>query len=841
MSSPRAAVRESANRAWLLTAPLALGAVLFAGLAQVGRPIPGWHWLLAAVFLAAFLAADLAILQVEVRRQALGVSVAEVPLLLALFFLSPVLLVLVRALAALISKTYKRQSWVKVWFNVASFAAAAALASLIVRAGDPLDAAAPVTWLLLAAAVGTNSLVSHFAVVGVVTLVQGEMSSKDLTRTLVPAVLVTASTTTVGLVALVVLHHSTWAILLLVGLAAIFTAAYRSYAQSVNQGRALNEIYKLTRAVTTAPHDGTLPDVLLGRVRELLHSEYATLWIPGRGRYPEVLLSAKVEYDALLDISATPLSLRRRAYETGETVAVGPRLGDEQDQAEVRRAGQKDVIVAPLRAGSVVIGCLEVANRVGDAAQFGPGDARLLETIAAHAAVAVENSRLVDRLRYDAYHDALTELPNRRRVTDAVDQAIAARAPDEAIAVLHVDVSDLRQVNESLGRAAGDDLLVQVARRLREVAPPGALVGRVGGDVFIVTLTQPSTDAAIEFGERLREQLRQPVKVDSLMLDVDVAIGVATCPDHGADPATLLQRADVATQAAKGLTNGVQAFNQALESRSARRLGLAADLRHALDVGQLEVHFQPKVAIADRRLVGVECLGRWQHPAHGAVAPTDFVAVAEHTGLLPRLTEAVLTEGLRRARQWADAGHPLPVAVNLSSRNLVDTTFPDRVAELLTEHGVSPDLLIFEITEHGVVEDIERPLPILRRLVDQGVRLSVDDFGTGYSSLSYLRRIPVQEVKIDGSFVQGMATDADDQAVVRAVVDLSRHLGLTVVAEGVESELTLELLETIGCDVGQGFLFSRPLPYERLETWFSARTEAELTAGGKVRRLRAVG
>jgi diguanylate cyclase (GGDEF)-like protein len=776
-----------------------------------------------------------------VRRQTFVVSVTEIPLLLALFYLSPVLLVASRAIAALCTRAYRGQSGTKLWFNVASLAAAAALASLIVRAGVPLDGLSPTTWLLLAAAVTASVLVTLVAVVGVVTLVQGEMSSGELVRTMVPGLPAAALNITMGLVVLVLLHQGPWSLLLLAALATFFGLAYRSYSESLRQGRALNEMYELTRAVTGAPHDGTLPDVLLGRVRELLQSEYATLWIPGRGRYPEVLLSAKVEYDALLDLSATPLALRRRAYETGETIAAGPRLGDEQDQAEVRRAGQKDVIIAPLRAGSVVIGCLEAVNRLGDTAHFGPGDARLLETIAAHAAVAVENSRLVDRLRYDAYHDTLTELPNRRRVTDAVDQAIAARAPDEAIAVLHVDVSDLRQVNESLGRAAGDDLLVQVARRLREVAPPGALVGRVGGDVFIVTLTQPSTDAAIEFGERLREQLRQPVKVDSLMLDVDVAIGVATCPDHGADPATLLQRADVATQAAKGLTNGVQAFNQALESRSARRLGLAADLRHALDVGQLEVHFQPKVAIADRRLVGVECLGRWQHPAHGAVAPTDFVAVAEHTGLLPRLTEAVLTEALRRARQWADAGHPLPVAVNLSSRNLVDTTFPDRVAELLTEHGVSPDLLIFEITEHGVVEDIERPLPILRRLVDQGVRLSVDDFGTGYSSLSYLRRIPVQEVKIDGSFVQGMATDADDQAVVRAVVDLSRHLGLTVVAEGVESELTLELLETIGCDIGQGFLFSRPLPYERLETWFTARTEAEPTAGGKVRRLRAVG
>jgi diguanylate cyclase (GGDEF)-like protein len=834
-------ISRSANRAWLLTIPLALGAVLFTALAQVNRSIPGWHLLLAAVFLGAFIAADLTVLQIEVRRQAFTISFAEVALLLALFYLSPVLLVTARSLAALVAKSYQRQSWIKVWFNVASLAAAVSLATLIVRAGVPLNAGDPTTWLLLAAAVGAHALFTHCAVIGVVSLVQGEMSARELSRTIVPAILVTATTTTIGLVALVVMQHSAWAALLLAALAAIFVVAYRSYAQSLGQSRALNDMYDLTRAVTNTPHDGTLADVLLGRVRQLLQSEFATLWIPGRGRYPEVNLSAKVDYDALLDICATPPELRRLAYETGETVAVGPRFGDELARVELRDAGQKDIIVVPLRAGSVVIGCLEVANRLGDTAQFGPGDVRLLETIAAHAAVAVENSRLVDRLRFDAYHDTLTGLPNRRRVTDALEKTIDAQAPDEVATVLLFDVSRMRDVNESLGRAAGDELLVEVARRLRETAPAGALVGRLGGDEFVVTLAVGSVEAAGELAASLRDQLRSRLRVGSLTLDVDVAVGVAVHPDHAAEPAALLQRADVAAHAAKALTSGVQVFNQALESRATRRLGLAADLRRALAAGELEVYYQPKVAIADRRVVGVECLARWEHPTHGPVAPEDFVAVAEHTGVLGRLTEVVLTNGLRRARDWADAGQPLPVAVNLSPRTLVDPAFPNRVAELLAEHRVSPELLTLEITERGMLDDIDRPLPILHRLADQGVRLAVDDFGTGYASLSYLRRVPVTEVKIDKSFVQGMATDTDDLAIVRAVVDLGRHFSLDVVAEGVESELTLELLESIGCGTGQGFLFSRPLPYERLEAWFAARTEADSTGSGGVRRLRAVG
>jgi diguanylate cyclase (GGDEF)-like protein len=780
------------------------------------------------------------VLQVEVRRQAYVVSVTEAPLLLGLYYLSPVLLGIVVALAFLALRSYQRLSAAKLWFNVASIAAGAALASLIVRVGVPLDGTSPVTWLLLAAAVCANALVTLGAVIGVITLVQGSMSARELMRITIPGLTLPALNITIGLVILVLLQRGGWSMVLLAAVITFFAIAYRTYVRSLQNSRALNKMYELTRGIANTPHDGTLADAFLGRVREMLQAEYATLWVPGRGRHPEVLLSAKVDYNALLDVAATPLALRQRAFESGETLAVGPKLGVEQMRAALRQAGAKDAIIVPLRAGSVVIGCLEAANRLGGTSYFGPEDVRLLETIGAHAAVAVENSRLVERLRFDAYHDALTALPNRRRVTEGLEESLAVRTPDEVVAVLLFDITGLRDVNESLGRAAGDQLLVEVAGRLREAAPSAALVGRIGGDAFAVTLRVPDEEAAVALAGELRDRLRRPLTVGPLTLDVDAGVGVVVHPEHGADPTALLRRADVATQAAKRMASGVQLFNQALESGSARRLGLAADLRLALDNDELEVHFQPKVSIADRRLVGVECLARWEHPAHGSVQPADFVAVAEHTGLLGRLTEAVLVAGLRRARQWAEAGHPLPVAVNLSSRTLVDPEFPARVERLLAEHGVAPELLTFEITEDGAA-GLDRPLPVLHRLAALGVQLAVDDFGTGYSSLAYLRQLPVQEVKIDKTFVQGMATDAGDLAIVRTVVDLSRHFGLVVVAEGVESELTLNLLMEMGCDIGQGFLVSRPLPYERLEAWLAAQTDAEPSPAGQVRRLRAVG
>ena len=836
-------VRRPENVAWLITAPLAALAVILVvpvvanhNHRPIFSPLP-----VTLLFLGLFLIVEATEINLEVRRHALRITLGEIPLVLALFYLSPLTLLAVRIAALALVQTRNRIIPVKFAFNLANIVAGNAAALLIAYSFRPLHDTAPSTWLVVFAAVGANVLSTVAAVIGVIALIQGGMSVRRVLRTGTPSLVVGMITTTVGLVILLAVERSPWAALLIVVVAAALVVVYRAYAQFLRQHKSLTEIYDLTRVIAETRNDGTLADVLLGRVRELLQAECATLWLPAQARYPETLLSARVDDTGLIDLSATPEALRARAVETAASVAAGPRLGDDELRAILHEAGIKDAIVVPMRSGSAVIGCLEVTNRLHDRATFGADDIRLVETVAAHTAVAVENSRLVDRLRFDAHHDSLTGLPNRRRMLAALEEAVKVRAPGEVVAIIQFDVSGLRDVNESLGHSAGDKLLAEVARRLRTLAPPAALVARVGGDEFAMTLRMVGLDEAAELAGELRQALQDPMEFGSLTLDVDTAVGIAVHPDHGSDPAALLQRADVATHAAKTVFSAVQIFNLGLESRSARRLGLAGDLRRALENDELEVVFQPKVTLSGRQLVGVECLARWDHGAHGSVAPEDFVAVAEHTGQLNRLTETVLREGLRRCRQWADASRPLNVAVNLSSRTLLDPEFPARVSALLDEYGVPPRQLTLEISEAGVTSDSERPLPTLRRLHELGVRLAVDDFGTGYSSLSHLRKLPVDEVKIDRAFVQGMATDPGDLAIVRAVVDLSRHFGLTVVAEGVESELTLSLLEEIGCDIGQGFLFSRPLSYDRLEAWFAAQTEPEPTSvGGEVRRLRAV-
>ena len=677
------------------------------------------------------------------------------------------------------------------------------------------------------------------AVGGVITLVEGLSQTRHLRRSAQFGVIVTAINIVVGLIVVLALRANGWAVLLIAGLAVLLGMGYRAYAQFVRQHQSLAELYDLTQVLAASGEDGTLFDVLLTRVRALLQAESATLWLPEQGRHPEVLLSARVDYPGLFDSATTPEALRRQAIDHAVTVAVSPRTGPEGLRVQLSQHGVKDAIVVPLRSGSVVVGTLEVAGRLGDRTSFGSDDVRLMETLTAHAAVAVENSRLVDRLRFDASHDSLTSLPNRTRMLEALDAAISAPAVGDVVAVLLFDVVDLRQVNESLGQKAGDEVLVEVARRLQGLAPAGAMLARVGGDEFVLEIRTSGADAALTLAGAIRDGLRERMALGTLTVDIDTSVGVAVHPDHGDTAEALLRRAEVAAHAAKR-RSAIQLFSPGLESRSVRRLGLAGDLRQALSSGRLEVYFQPKVMIADRRLLGVECLARWQHPVHGSVAPQDVVAVAEHTGELPKLTEFVLREGLLRAREWTESGRDLSVSVNIAVRTLLDAAFPDLIQRLLDEHGVQPDRLILEITEEAMVADTERPLPTLRRLHDVGVRLSVDDFGTGYSSLVYLRRLPIDEIKVDKAFVQGMTTDPKDLAIVRSVVDMTRHFGFTSVAEGVESELTLEVLADIGCDVGQGFLFSRPLSYERLDAWLRGQDGTENVPAGEVRWLRAV-
>jgi len=333
-----------------------------------------------------------------------------------------------------------------------------------------------------------------------------------------------------------------------------------------------------------------------------------------------------------------------------------------------------------------------------------------------------------------------------------------------------------------------------------------------------------SVDNALMVAAKFRDALRTSFQVSGVDLDVEASVGVVVSGEHGLDTVTLLQRADIAMYVAKSQNLGVFAYTSEVNKHSPARLALLGELRHALDHGELVLHYQPKIAASTGDVVGAEALIRWEHPERGMIFPDDFIPLAEHTGLIGPITHHVLDSALAQIRTWYDAGHPLTVSVNLSARNLLDQSLPDEVAELLAVHGVPPELLELEVTESALMTEPARAKQILERLSAMGIRISIDDFGVGYTSLSQLKTLPVSELKIDKSFVLSMDEDVDNAMIVHSVIDLGHSLGLSIVAEGVETDQALATLKDFGCDVAQGYFMSRPIPVDAFDSWRAGRT-----------------
>jgi diguanylate cyclase (GGDEF)-like protein/PAS domain S-box-containing protein len=437
-------------------------------------------------------------------------------------------------------------------------------------------------------------------------------------------------------------------------------------------------------------------------------------------------------------------------------------------------------------------------------------------------------------LQFQATHDALTQLPNRELLLRRLDQALATGTRlGENTGLLIVDLEKFGAVNSALGRAAGDQLLAQVGPRLLPATLRSRdLVARLSRDEFAVLLPGvESVPVAIEVGERMLGALGTPFAVDGTRIDVGASIGIAVAPEHGGDAAQLLQHADTAMYEAKEADTEVAVYRPDLEDRALAQFGLLGELRRALDQHELVVHYQPKVDVATGSWASTEALVRWQHPQRGLVPPGDFIPLLETSGLINRLTDYVLDAAIAQVRRWADRGIRVPVAVNLSARSLHDHTLPGRVMAALVRHGVPADLLCLEITETAIMHDPESALEVLSEFVYAGIGLSLDDFGTGYSSMSYLQRLPVGELKVDRTFVMGLARARADRALVRMAIDLGHSMGLKVVAEGVEDAETLAQLHGLGCDVAQGYYLGRPMPAADVDRWFDARRHTMRAAG----------
>jgi diguanylate cyclase (GGDEF)-like protein len=430
--------------------------------------------------------------------------------------------------------------------------------------------------------------------------------------------------------------------------------------------------------------------------------------------------------------------------------------------------------------------------------------------------------------------DALTGLPNRALLRDRVNVAVAAsRRSGAHVSLMLLDLDRFKEINDTLGHRCGDQLLQQVGPRLRAHLRDSDTIARLGGDEFVVLIPDlPSTAQAVLTAEKLTAALTEPFVIDGVTVDVGASIGVAVTPEHGDDFDELMQHADVAMYVAKEGGLGVVVYSGELDRHSPSRLSLLGEMRRAIeDPEQLIVYYQPKADLTTGRVTGVEALVRWKHPQLGMLPPMEFIPLAERTGLIRPLTFAVLREALRQNREWLEQGLVLPVAVNVSARCLLDPTFPDRVANMLAESGVPASQLELELTESTIMTDPDRALQILRALAAQGLQLAIDDFGTGYSSMAYLKDLPVTQLKIDRTFVTGMAEDSQDDAIVRSSLELARNLNLTVVAEGVETPEVWDRLNSLGCATAQGYFLSKPMPAGDLPAWLDSWVVTYATTG----------
>jgi diguanylate cyclase len=435
------------------------------------------------------------------------------------------------------------------------------------------------------------------------------------------------------------------------------------------------------------------------------------------------------------------------------------------------------------------------------------------------------SARATSSSEHDAFHDPLTGLANRRALEQRLDQLTARAKLDDRFALLLMDLDRFKEVNDQLGHHIGDELLREVGARLSSLTDI-ELAARIGGDEFAFVVRAPRDyEQLTDLAHQLVGEVSVPYVVGDVRLTIGASVGVARFPDHGLDGTTLLRRADSAMYAAK--RSGVPLGFAALSERAPTpgRFSLLSELEVAMERGQLRLDHQPKIALATGEIIGVEALLRWHHPEHGLVPPSEFITTVEHTELIAPLTRHVLRTACEDRARWVVAGVEVPIAVNISTRDLQDTRFPRDLARLLELGGLAPDELTLEITETALQVDPERAAQVVGELCELGVRLAIDDFGTGYSSLAVLRHLRVAELKLDRTFVVGMEEDRAGVEVVRSIVQLAHALGLQVVAEGVERVDTLEELHRIGCDAVQGYLVSRPMPAHLVAPWIRARRQ----------------
>ncbi len=788
--------------------------------------------------LVALLVADSLNLHLEFRRHGLTISAQELAFVVALVEVGPFWTAVARAAAVGVVCLAQRFARSKAGFNVAVAVLEVCTATVALRLLPIGGIESPTTWISYVVAISAATAVGGALTALAIIVTQGYPGRALWTSLFLPVVMVSPVAVVVGLAVLLLVSVTAWAWLLIVPLVGGLALVYRRLGSVIREGRTLEAVYEFARRVEHVGADEDGPRRIVEAVKELLNAERVALWLPPYLDEEPRLLVASEDGRGWYDGPSDPDDLFRRRATDGASdgaLLVSLARATEAEAEALARRGAHDLLAAPVATAAGEPGYLEICDRRSDVVSFVDGDRSALDSMLTHVNAAIRQQQLLTQIRYDADHDRLTGLPNRQRLAAEIDQLLAEDPVTGRAGLILASLDNYVEVTDTLGHAASDELLLVTAGLLREHAPPQALLARMEGEQFAVLLPGLSLPATERAARRLREATSTRARVAGLDLEVTLTIGVAAAPMHGADAGTLMQRADVALLAGAG-TSGVASYHPVLDQQSLRRLQLGTELEQAMADGEISVVFQPIIDARTSDIVSVETLVRWAHPRYGAVAPDEFIYLAEQIGRIGPLTDHVLDLALARCRRWLDQDIALSVAVNLSARCLTESDLVDRVQRALRRHAVPGELLTLELTEGSVVDDSVRSSSVLTDLHALGLRLSMDDFGTGYSSLSQLRHLPIDEVKIDKSFVLGMSTTQSESFIARSIIELAHNLGLRVVAEGVEDELTRNLLAEMGCDKLQGFLVSRPLSDERLEKWILARTGVRSAVPGTPHR-----
>jgi diguanylate cyclase (GGDEF)-like protein len=792
-------------------------AVLCAAVAVPGAPVQ-WAWWGVALLFACTLVAEAGAVELtrESDQAAHVVSVSTIPHVAAMLLLPPWVAALLAAAGMLFDECRARSPLLRLSFNVACTLTSVGLAGLqahLLRvAGDHLGNGNWVQVPAVVSVVATYYIVNTLSVAGIGALVGGTSFWRSAAQNVRESAPAMPALALIGsLAAFVWIKDPNW---VLVGLipGAISQLTLRYIAARNRKTEHLAALDRLGRRLS---HGLSVEEVFRTaseHLRQVRSVDACFLQLDD----PTQLLADRWEGDPA--VAATVHELAQRVQSSGQRVwledaAAEPRLGGETQTAA------RSWLMLPLRGESGLTGCLGVAAQAPRA--FSSDDIHFLELVAERVGLALEGARRSAELVRMAYHDTLTGLPNRALLLDRLQQALLQRHPQQPAAVLLLDLDNFKVINDSLGHEAGDALLQAVARQLLGAVRAGDTVARLGGDEFVVLLPEVSGgEGVLRMAERLASSLRTPFTLAGREVAISTSIGVALSEPDDREPERLLRAADLALYRAKANGRSCYAlFDPEMAATAMERMELESALRGAMERQELQVYYQPIFHLGSHKLLGWEALVRWRHPTRGLVSPALFIPVAEETGLVVALGQWVLEAACRQAQAWQvmTGERGLSMSVNVAARQFQSPDLIADVDRIIRELGVSPQTLQLEITESAIMQGGETATGTLEALKKLGVRLAIDDFGTGYSSLAYLKRFPVDTLKVDRSFVDGLGRDAQDGAIVRSVVALAKALDLNVTAEGIETPAQQAQLALLGCDFGQGYLLGRPVPAEQAE------------------------